>query len=828
MRLAIGYAVPAAVETMGRGGRGMGVEIRRALRALVRTPGSSGIAVAVLALGIGLSAFMFSMIWAVFGRGLGLPEESRLVALEVVSQESRLRTGRPAVDLAAPLAGGVAGAEVASYEVTPMNLVADHGPFRLEVTHLTPNGFPWVAGTPVVGRLPVEADLRATETPIVLSHRAWLREFGGREDAIGTRLTSAGRPMVVVGVMERDYAFPQTAEAWTVLDPAAVARGETPGGRVEVLFRLDAGANLDVLEQALEARAIAAREAAPGLPTDLRYETTTLIERYTGREMFYTLLAMAAAVALVLLVACANVANLLLARASQRTAEVGIRTALGGGRLRAVLPFFLEALLLGALGAMVGIAGVVVGMDALSRTLTTEAVGKPYFIRFAVDGAVLAFTLTLSVGVALLAAVGPAIRASRVSPRGVLAEGGRGGGGMRMSGLMSGLVVAEVALSAVVLVGAGVTTRSMFELSQVDFGFEPDAIAAARIDLVGGPLEEIEARHDLVRRLAEGLAGDPDLAFATVTRTLPGTEALDPRIEVEGADYPSEQDMPRGSIMRTTAGFFGVTGGGITEGRDFEVADFLPGADPVVLIDEPLAAALFPGGRAIGRRLRVPGGWFGLEGWFRIVGVVPDAMPQGLEPGAEPGGVYFPITASDPDLVYLLARTPGRTPEELVPALRRAVESVDPTLPVTMTGSLGGRIEQGLWFYRVFGSLFSWFGVAALVMSALGLYAVLSFSVTRRSVELGIRIALGAETGRLVSLVSRQAGRLVLLGLTVGLALGWLSAGAIRTLAFRTDPRDPLIYLAVVAIIVVVASLATAHPLRRAVRTHPVDALRSG
>ncbi len=803
----------------------MGMEIRRALRALVRTPGSAATAVLVLAMGIGLGAFMFSAIFAIFGRGLGLPEEERLHVLEVVSQENRLRTGTPQTPLAAPLAAGIEGAEVAAFTVAPMNLVSPQGPVRLEVTHLAPDGFTWVSDAPVLGRLPGVADLGGSELPIVLGHRAWQRDFGGRDDIVGVRLTADGRPLTVVGVMREGYAFPQTSEAWIPLDPEAIPRGEVPGGRVTLLLRRAPGTTAEVLDQRLAALARAAREADGALPADLEYETVTLIENNTGTAMFMTMLAMAAAVGLVLLVACANVANLLLARASERSAEVGIRAALGGGRVRVVLPFLVEALILAGLGALLGLVAVYAGMEWMDRAITTEGVGKPYFIEFVVDLPVVLFTVVLAVGTAVLAGIGPAIKASRTAPRAVLAEGGRGSG-LRMSGLMKGLVVAEVALSATVLIGAGVTTRSLVELSRVDLGFVPDSILVARIDLVGESLADPTERVSLVNRLHARLVADPALANATLTRTLPGTEAIDPRLEVEGVVYRDEFAMPRGSIMRTTAGFFDVIGGGIVEGRDFEEADLLAGADPVVLIDEPLAAQLFPGGGAIGRRVRMPEGWFGLEGWFRIVGIVPDATPQGLESGAEPGGLYFPLTTGSPDLVYLMVRTPGRSAEQLLPALRAAVAEVDPTLPLTGTEALSRSIDRGIWFYRVFGSLFTWFGAAALVMAALGLFAVLSFSVTRRRAELGIRIALGAETGQVLSLVSRQSALLVAVGLVLGLGLGWLAAGAIEILSFRTSPRDPLIYLLVAVAIFGVAVVATLQPLRRATRIPPVEALR--
>lgn len=822
MRLSLGYALPAITRELGEVGMGLGVEWKRVVRGLKRTPGSSATAVLVLGMGIGLTAFMFSIIVGMAFRGFGLPDEDRLRVVEVLSQQNSLVSGFPEVHLVQSVFDGIEGAEVGGFEVTSANLTVDGRPIRLSAAFLTPNGFEILGVEPAMGRAPSVAEAsNAAEVPIVISHRTWTDELGSRDDVVGLEVWSDGEPMTVVGVMPEGFGFPQTEDAWIPLD-TRYELGESRQGRVTAILRMHPDTDVEQLDQALAARAIGAREADPTLPRDLTYRSTSLTMRYTGSTMINVLMAMAVAVGMVLLVACANVANLLSSRASQRAGEVGLAVAIGGSRTRVILPFFLEALVLALAGAALGVLVAYWGLGVIDAATSMERTGRPYFIQFMIDGPVLAFTVAIAFVTALVAGASPALKAARVSPSLVM-KSQVAGDTAQVGRLNQALVVAEIALSTAVLIGTVGTVQSLVNLSRVDLGFDSTPIMTSRVALMGERYATGEARQDFARRYLDRLRARDDLSAVALADNLPAMGAVDPLLDVEGRSWPRDEDRPRGSVMSISPGFFNVLGEAVVEGRDFTDDDAI-GA-PVALIDEPLAELIFPGGGALESRIRV----FDEEGsgtWHRIVGIVPDVTPQGLDPDADPGGLYLPLMSRGGSFVSALVRRAGGEPEGAVPAMRAALAETDPDQPMYLVEALPGRIDEGIWFYRTFGSLFLYFGVAALAMAGLGLYAILSSSVTRRRREFGVRIALGADTSRVVRAVSRAASTQVGIGLALGLTFGWLAAGMIQILAFEVDPRDPSIFAGVALVVLGVSALATLSPTLRALRISPVQALR--
>jgi predicted permease len=745
--------------------------------------------------------------------------------VQAVSAENDLATGNMQASLAAPLFEELAGAETIGYDVTSANIVTDEGALRLSAAFLTPNAFPLLLPSPVQGRLPSIGEASSGESPMVISHRAWTDEFGARPDVIGLEVWRDGSPMTVVAVLGEGFRFPQLQDAWIPLARERFARGDTPTGRASVILKTRDDLSRVQVDALLAARGSGARAVDPSLPSDLTYQSETLLRRFTGDEFLAALLAMAAAVAMVLLVACANVASLLVARASRRDGEVGLCVALGGSRRRVVLPFLLEALLLAGAGAFLGLLVAGWGVDIMEAASASERTGRPYFMRFAIDGPVLLFTTLVTVTTALVAGVSPAIMAAGISPQTVLKRGGRGTA-PRMGRLSHILVVAEVALSTAVLVGAGVTARSLLNLQRLDLGFDPTPVMSARLGLIGDRYESEEDRRAFVRRYLDRLTQHQDLRRVALGSNLPVMGAVDPRLEVEGSSYARREDRPRGSVLQVSPGFFDVLGVEVLEGRDFGDGDVY-GAEPVVLVDLPLAQVAFPRGDALGSRIRIYDEATSDAPWHRIVGVVPDVTPQGLDPEADPGGIYFPLLADAPVFVSVLATGATADPLSAMEGIRSALRAVDPEQPLYLDESLVSRIDGGIWFYRTFGSLFIYFGIAALAMMGLGLYSVLSFNVTRRRSELGVRLALGARGHTVVGLVSRLAVIQVGTGLALGLALGWLASSAVQLLSFHVNPRDPWIFVGVAACIALVACVATLNPLRKALDISPVQALQS-
>jgi predicted permease len=803
------------------------MEFKRAFRGLGRQPGSSLTAVVVLGMGIGLSAFMFSVIFGMYYRGMGLPDEGRLHSVRAMSAQNDLDTGNLQAFLAAPLFEDLAGAETVGYDVTSANIVTDAGALRLSVAFLTPNAFSLFLPRPAMGRLPSPGETSAPgDTPVVISHRAWTHEFGSRPDIIGLQVWQDGVPMTVVGVMGEGFRFPQVQDAWIPLPRERFVSGETPSGRASVILKAREDVSPEQIDLQLAARGAAARSLDPSLPYDLTYRSESLVRRTTGDELFSVLMAMAAAVAMVLFVACANVANLLVARASRRTGEVGLCVALGGSRRRVVLPFLLEALLLAGAGALLGLLVAGWGVDLMDAATSSERTGRPYFMRFAIDGPVLLFTTLVAVTAALAAGVSPALKAAGIAPHSVLKSGGRGNASLGMGRLSHFLVVAEVTLSTAVLVGSGVTVRSMLNLNGFDIGFDPAPLMSARVALVGDRYGEDGERRAFVGRYLDRLRQRQDLGLVALASNLPALGTVDPLLEVEAAGYARREDRPRGSVLHVSPGFFHALGVDVLEGRDFGDGD-VHGAEPVVLVDAPLAALAFPSGNAMGSRIRIFDEDAPEGPWYRIVGIVPDVTPQGLGPDADPGGIYFPLLAEAPAFVSVVAAGAAPDPRSALGGIQAALREVDPELPVYLADPLATRIDETIWFYRTFGSLFFYFGLAALAMMGLGLYSVLSFNVTRRRGELGVRLALGARGSTVVGMVSRLAVVQVGTGLALGLAFGWLAASALQALSFQVDPRDPWIFAGVVACIALVASAATVHPALKALRISPVQALRS-
>jgi predicted permease len=825
VRLLGAYALPR-VWTSGMGvAMGMTVEIRRAWRGMLRRPGSAAAAVAVLGLGIGLCTFMFSIIFGIFFRGLGLPQEEELrVVYAVAPSVGPARVALLPADIEAVREGLGSVDGVAAYWTAPANLVWSGGATRLSALYVSGAGLSLLRVSPALGRLPPPAgDVPGGEAGLVLSDRAWREELGGDPAVLGLRVAVNGRATAVVGVMPEGFRFPQNEDAWLALDPRLDLGGLDDVSPPAVYARLSPGVDPERLDAELAALSTGLRAGEEDRAFDWTLTSAAPVELATGSRLFALFTAMAGAVGLVLVVACANVANLLLARASLHAREVGVRVALGCSRLRVLVPFLTEALLLASLGALLGVGLAAAGIEAMDAVVTTERTGRPYFIRFALDGPALAFTGLLTGGTAVLAGIAPALRSSALPVAATLRGDGRGTPTLRPGRLAQVLVVVEVALSCALLVGAGVMTRSLVDLGRHDLGFDPAPVLTARMGLTGPAYPDQASRSESLDALLERLRAAPGLEAAALSDELPAHDARDARLEVAGSPLERPEDLPRASVLAVSEGFFEVLGRETLQGRPFTSADGID-APPVAIVDAPLARALFPDGRAVGGRVRVHGS----EDWRTVVAVAPDVTPQGFERGARPGGLYVPLRQSPTAEVSILVRVRLGPAAAAAPALREAVRTVDPELPLHRVAPLEDRIAQGTWFYGIFGSLFVVFGLASLLMASIGLYGVLSFSVATRRSELGMRMALGAAPSAVLGLVARQSGTQVAAGVALGLLLAWSTVSAVTALSFQADPRDPVVFAGVAVVVAVVAAVATWVPALRAVRVDPARALRGG
>ena len=803
-------------------------ELTVGLRSLRRMPGSALISVVVLALGIGLCSFMFSVVYGVYYRGLNVPDPGRVFVLMTTRAEGdQFNRPVPIQDLAdwrerqSSFTGllGTSGATV--------NVSDAEEPRRFQGERLSANALDVLQVYPILGRGFAQGDDAPGAPPnVLLGYAAWRDHYGLDPGVIGRPVRVNGEPAEIIGVMPEGFKFPSNDEVWIPLrdDPLETSRGAGPS--VMVIGRLRDGVSRDQaeLEMASIAEQLAREYPESNEGIGARLETPS--RAATGGPLDVVFTALMIAVTCVLLVACANVANLLLARAAMRTKEAGVRVALGGGRLRVMAPFLAEAAVLAAAGALLGILIAHVAIGWFDGVTDPARTGRPYFIRFHLDLPILAYVGGLTVFTALAAGLAPAWQVSRTDLTSVLKDEARGSSGLHMGRLSRVLVTAEVALSCALLVGAGLMTKSILNLRTAEYAYETERLFTARVALPESDYPDAEARRPLWDAVLREVRALPGVAAAGLASQLPLAGESRGNVALDGTVYEDVDAMPSLARVVVTPGYFGALGIGVTSGRDFTDLD-AEGSDLVTIVNQPMVDRYFDGRSPIGRQIR-EGAADSLP-WLTIVGVVPDLGIGGplIDTGDfEPAGYYVPLGQSDPPSMSIAAlpRTGGAL--ALTSDVRRAVRLADPDLPIFDIWTQADIIDRRTWFFGVFGTLFIAFGAAAMFMASVGLYGVLSFAVSRRTQEMGIRMALGAGARDVVGLVARQGATQLSIGLGIGLALAFGLTRVIGPLMYRVDPQDPLVFGGVVVMIALVGVAAGFFPARRATGVDPVEALR--
>jgi len=798
-------------------------DLRFSLRMLRKHPALTAIVVLTLALGIGLTGSMYGIVHGAL-RDLPFKDADRLYHLEtnnlskgIESMEVTLHDFLDWREQQTTFEG------LAAFYGGTVNLAGDGGrPERYSGAYMTTNAFDLLRVAPLLGRTFRPGEDAPGAPPVaVIGHGLWQSRLGGDSGVIGRELRLNGRLVPVVGVMPEGFEFPIQHQVWLPLDldPAEIERGEGP--TLEVYGRLRDGVSAD--HAALEMATIAERLATayPEVSEGVGSVIKPYTHEYVGREPRTLLKVMLGAVFGVLLIACVNVANLLLARGVERSREVAVRSALGATRRRVVAQLLTETLVLTTAGAVLGLglaaAGIKMFSDAIAPT------DPPFWIDVRLDPAVLAFVAGLTVVVSLVSGLVPALRATGGRVGEVLADESRGSSGLKVSRLSRGLVIAEVAVSCGLLVGAGLMVKSLVNLRTVDYPFSTD-LFTARVGLFESDYPEEADRlrfyEDLERRLAE-LSG---VRSAALTTTMPGLESWRVRLGLEGESYERDQDRPLARMQVVSAGYFDTLGVQPVEGRLLTGED-RDGGPPAVVVNRSFAASHFPGVSPLGRRLRLgDAGDADEEPWRTVVGVVPDLKMSGPE-DEEPQGLYVPRTQYDVRFMSIVLATAG-PPLGVTEAVREAVTSIDADLPIYYVQTLEQAILRANWFYGVFGTIFMVFGVVALALAAVGLYGVMAFAVHRRTHEMGIRMALGARAADVLRLILRQGAWQVAIGLTAGVGLAALLARGLEVLLFDVEPWDLSVFVGIAALLAATGALACLVPARRAARVDPSTALR--
>jgi len=791
-------------------------DLRYGLRSLLSKPGFSLIAILTLALGIGANTAIFSVINTVLLKSLPYKDSDRLVAVWLKLRQTDQVELSPN-EIADYRERSRVFAQLAASERANLNLTGNGEPVRLEAQSATANLFPMLGATPMLGRNFTAEEDKANARVAVLSYGLWQKRLGGKPDAVGKTIMLDGRNYEVIGVMPREFHFPPPGT------------NNTPGEiwiprSLETETRRDAH-NLFTIGQLKPGATFAqARAEMDGIvrqreQEDSRRQGTGFnlvpLQSQVGRKLRPSLLILAGAVGFVLLIACANVANLLLASASARQKEIAIRLALGASRWRVIRQLLTESLLLSVLGGGFGLLLAVWGCEAI-RVLGANQI--PRADQIGVDSTALGFTLLLSILTGAIFGLAPALQASRANLNGTLKEGGRSGSVAGRHRLRSALVVVEVALSLMLLVGAGLLIKNFWQLLNVDPGFNPQNLLSVEVSLTNERYAEAPQRSAFYQQLLERVSALPGVQSAAIVNHQPfsGRRGINV-FKIEGRPEPKGMDdTPLADFRIISPEYFQMMSIPILQGRAFSASD-TQDAPRAVIVNRAFAERFWPGENPLGRRLDNDGDW------LTVVGVAGDVRQSGLDEEAATH-VYVPYLQSPSSRTAVLLRT-SVDPSSLAAAVQKQVNAIDPDQPIYNVRTMEEMIAGSMSGRRLNLVLLAVFALTALILAAVGIYGVISYSVTQRIHEIGIRMALGARSADVLKLIVKQGMTPVVIGMAAGIAGALALTRVMSTLLVGVSANDPLTFAAIAVLLAGVAFVACFVPARRATKVDPLVAL---
>ena len=790
-------------------------DIRYGVRSLLKRPGFTAIAVMTLALGIGVNTAIFSVINAVLLRPLAYNDPARLVTF---------RSNQSALDVADLEAQSHSFSVIGGEVKQALDYTAGAEPIQFQTGQVT-GGYFAALGVPAARGRFITADDDKTGAPfvVVLSHGLWMSQFGGDPQILGKTIPLSGNIYTIVGVMPPSFASPRdNIEAWTPVHVSNPVAANFRGVHfLRTYARLAPGINL---EQARAEMQLVDKAFAAQYPDNSKNRSTVLIplhERIVG-DSRQSLLILFASVSLVLLIACANFANLLLARAAEREREFVIRTALGAGRWRLIRQLLTESVLVSLAG---GACAVVLAIWATNLLVGLQPENLPRLQEIGVDARVLAFTFGVSLLTGIVFGLLPAWTASRSVVNDALKEGGRSStaGGARQR-MRSTFVVAELAVALVLLVGAGLLIKTFWNLRSVGPGFNADHLLTMRVELPEARYKETEKQTRFRKQSLEAVNSLPGVKAAMVSELPLSGDSLDHDFVIDGRPPLAPGDEPSLETRSVMGDYFGTMGIPLRAGRDFGPQDFTENSPLVGIANEMLVRQYFPNEDPLGKRIR----WARDPEvhWMTIVGVVGDVKHFGLDLPEQPT-LYSPYTQINPWKRWMtfVARTQSG-PEGMAGAVKQQIWKIDPQLPVSKVKSMDDVAAASFAERRFNMLLLTLFAALALVLAAVGIYGVISYAVTQRTQEIGIRMALGAGRNDVLKLIIRNGLALTLLGIVIGIAGAFGLTRLMSTLLFGVTPTDKPTFIAVSAVLIVVALLACYLPARRATKVDPLVALR--
>ncbi|HYP26712.1 MAG TPA: ABC transporter permease [Blastocatellia bacterium] len=802
-------------------------DIRYGVRVLAKSPGFTVVAVLTMALGIGANTAMFSVVYAVLLRPLPYADSDRLVILAEKSRDGdRMGAAYPNYKDWSERAQSFD--EMAAYQGSSFNLTGVDRPVRLQGRRVNWNFFRLLGASPQLGRSFTDQDDSPGATPTaIISHGLWKEQFGGAPDIIDSTIKVDQIQYTIIGVLPPDFEYIRRDDLYV---PLGLSLAQKTGGLLDrgnhfslfALARLKEGVPVAQANEEMKALAAQLEQEYPATNSGNSATAQSLIDVFV-ENVRPTLIILLAAVGFVLLIACVNVANLTLVRSAERQKEIAVRLALGAGRGRIVRQFLSESVLIALAG---GAAGLLIGAWAVSGLMALVPPNVPRLGQVKMNETVFIFTLGVSLLTGLLFGLLPALQASGTSLQGALKEGGRSTGGSLRERTRKILLVAEVGLALVLLIGAGLMLRTVSRLMSVDPGFNADNLLTMRFIMAGEAYTQ-DRRRNFYNECIQQVEALPGVESAALTMSLPidGSEWQSIFIAAD-KPVPERAELPSASFVPISSNFFETLGIRLLKGRVFSEAD-VSGSPHVVVINESLAKRIWPDEDPIGKRLKQ--GWpEDKTPWREVVGVVSDVKLNGVN-RETPIQAYLPLTQEPARFVALIARTRGN-PLAFGTTVEQTIRSLDKELPVYNTRSMDQLMGNSVGLQRLTMVLLSGFAVLALLLAAVGIYGVMSYTVTQRTHEIGIRMAMGARPRDVLMLIVGQGMVLTVIGISIGLAaafgLARLMSSLLSDLLFGVSASDPLSYAMLTAVLSAVALLACYLPARRATRVDPMVALR--
>ncbi len=798
-------------------------EIRFALRSLRRDLGIVVLAVVALGVGIGLPAAMFGVVDASVGRGLPVEDGDRIMHLERRPYgASGEGWGVPPRDVRAWREQQRSFESLEVVDFSDVTVRIDDASDRHSAVFVTPGTFAVLGVPAVLGRVLDEADGQPGAEPVVvLGHSVWRDRMGASRDAVGRVVLVDGRPYTVVGVMPEGFQFPQSQELWLPYPLQARATGAgADQPTVGAFGRLASGVSLGEARAEMDVVARRLAQQWPETNRDLGIAVKPFTQRYMGETPTTQMRIVLAAVLLVLVVACANVANLLIVRAVRRMRDAAVRAALGATRARLVAQSLVESAVLAAGG---GIIGVAVGTAVLGVFRNLFGTRMPYWVELRMDARTLLFVGTLTIAAAVLAGLLPALKGAGRDLAAALRDETRGSTGIRVGRTMRVLVVVEMALSVALLAGTGLLARSARQAQPDQLGLPYANVLTGKVALADETPYDARVRY--ANALLQRIAASPEASAVALASNLPATRAPRLRGAREDMTYERYDAQPPMRRVVVTPGFFELFGAAPIRGRFFADEDGAA-SEPIAILNASAARTLFGTQDPVGARVRV--GRDEDQPWRTVVGVTPDLWAGGLDstPDRNPPALYIPFAQAPPVTIEIAVRARG-TPQSVAPALREATSAVDPDVPLFAVASMETVIIDNGWFYGMAATIFALCGLATLVLATVGLYGVIAFSVDQRTREFGIRMAMGADPRDILRLVVRGGMAQVLIGLGLGLGLAVFIMQGLSALLFDVRPTDPLVLGLTVALLIAIALTALLVPAGRAARADPLESLRA-